>query len=52
MADTNYMLVVMNKVNGNYYSRILSMSTTGFVADPSYGSNTKSGMWQVSGMAA
>jgi len=52
MADTNYMLVVMNKVVGNYYSRILSMTTTGFVADPSVGSSTKSGMWQVSGMAA
>lgn len=52
MADTNYVLVVMNKVVGNYYSRILSMTTTGFIADPSVGSGTKSGMWQVSGIAA
>lgn len=52
MADTNYVLVVMNKVVGNYYSRILSMTTTDFIADPSVGSATKLGMWQVSGIAA
>lgn len=52
MSDANYTLIVMNKTVGSYYARIVSMTTTGFIADPSVGSSTKNGIWFVSGMAA